>query len=62
MIAGKKYLGNNVDIWSCGIIMYALICGYLPFDDPNTANLYKVLIILFLIIDKNFKFYHLFRK
>ena len=21
--------------------MYALICGYLPFEDPNTANLYK---------------------
>ncbi len=41
MIAGKKYQGSNVDIWSCGVIMFALICGYLPFEDPDTAKLYK---------------------
>lgn len=23
------------------MILFALICGYLPFEDPNTANLYK---------------------
>ena len=41
MIAGKKYNGTNVDIWSCGVILFALICGFLPFEDPNTSNLYK---------------------
>ena len=41
MIAGKKYNGTNVDIWSCGVILFALICGYLPFEDPVTSNLYK---------------------
>ena len=41
MIAGKSYDGLNVDIWSCGVIMYALLCGYLPFEDPNTNKLYK---------------------
>ena len=41
MIAGKRYHGANVDIWSTGVILFALVCGYLPFEDPNTANLYK---------------------
>lgn len=41
MIAGKKYLGANVDVWSCGVIMFALICGFLPFEDPDTSKLYK---------------------
>ena len=41
MIAGKKYKGLNADIWSSGIILFALICGYLPFDDNDTQALYK---------------------
>lgn len=41
MIAGKKYSGANVDVWSCGVIMFALICGFLPFEDPDTSKLYK---------------------
>ena len=41
MIAGKKYNGLQVDIWSSGVILFALLCGYLPFEDPNTAQLYK---------------------
>jgi 5'-AMP-activated protein kinase catalytic alpha subunit len=41
MIAGKEYDGLKADIWSCGIILFALVCGYLPFEDPNTSELYK---------------------
>ena len=32
MIEGKKYNGLNVDIWSCGVILFAMVCGYLPFE------------------------------
>ena len=41
MIAGRRYIGTNVDIWSCGVILFAMVCGFLPFEDPNTSNLYK---------------------
>ena len=41
MIAGNKYSGLCVDIWSCGVIMFALICGFLPFEDPDTSKLYQ---------------------
>ena len=41
MIAGKKYHGLGSDIWSSGIILYAMTCGYLPFEDPNKNKLYK---------------------
>ena len=40
MISGHKYAGDMIDIWSCGVILYALLCGFLPFEDPDTAKLY----------------------
>ncbi len=41
MIAGHSYFGPIADMWSIGVILFALVCGYLPFEDPNTAQLYK---------------------
>lgn len=41
MVAGKKYVPSCVDIWSSGIILYAMVCGYLPFEDPDTSKLYQ---------------------
>jgi 5'-AMP-activated protein kinase catalytic alpha subunit len=41
MIAGKRYVGLRVDIWSCGVVLFAMVCGYLPFEDPNTSQLYR---------------------
>lgn len=41
VISGYLYAGPEVDIWSCGVILYALLCGSLPFDDESIANLFK---------------------
>lgn len=36
---GAKYEGTTADIWSCGVILFALLTGKLPFDDDNIRRL-----------------------
>ncbi|KAL1241949.1 5'-AMP-activated protein [Trichinella spiralis] len=41
LLCQHYYAGPEVDIWSCGIVLYVLLCGYFPFEDDRMMVLCK---------------------
>ncbi|KAJ1402174.1 Serine/threonine-protein kinase, active site [Sesbania bispinosa] len=41
VLARKGYDGAKVDLWSCGVVLFVLMAGYLPFHDQNVMAMYK---------------------
>ncbi len=44
LLLRQKYNPLKYDVWSSGVVLYAMLCGYLPFDDQDVPTLYRKII------------------
>jgi len=54
VISGRLYAGPEVDVWSCGVILYVMLCGRLPFDDEYIPTLFKKINGMLIYLFKEF--------
>lgn len=41
IIKSQPYSGFKTDVWCCGIILYAMLCGYLPFEGEENKEIFR---------------------
>ncbi|ODV83947.1 hypothetical protein CANARDRAFT_182010, partial [[Candida] arabinofermentans NRRL YB-2248] len=41
LLSAHPYIGPEVDVWSFGVVLFVLVCGRVPFDDPSVSSLHE---------------------